>query len=323
MEELEKSLLRKIFICCIQGSGQLDAIEFRAENYQDLEAIDSLEKVGYILREDDKYHLHVIGLAEIAGEVVEAKNILDDSEKLFHELHKHYRKRPKENISLDSLSKCTNLPKLSVINSLSIMVQTHVFGNYSINLHDEDASVRPNESILKYQSFQQIVKQHQEWRLESTASAYKNTGFFSVKQLNQETFSSLLHPEVSQHSLGHYINGHLREAVLNSVIVVFDLIRTRTKLREDGDRLVSKALSLGDPYLVLSEIETESGQNDQKGFMQILKGVYQGIRNPKAHSLNHDLTEEKAAQYLVLSSLLARRIEEADLVKEWQPEKVV
>ena len=55
----------------------------------------------------------------------------------------------------------------------------------------------------------------------------------------------------------------------------------------------------------------ESGQNDQKGFMQIYKGAYQGIRNPKAHSLTHDLTEVKAAQYLVFASLLARRIEEA------------
>lgn len=45
--------------------------------------------------------------------------------------------------------------------------------------------------------------------------------------------------------------------------------------------------------------------------MQILVGAYLGIRNPKAHSLNHDLDPEKAAQYLIFSSLLARRIYEA------------
>jgi hypothetical protein len=45
--------------------------------------------------------------------------------------------------------------------------------------------------------------------------------------------------------------------------------------------------------------------------MQIFKGAYQGIRNPKAHSLTHDLTAMKAAQYLVFASLLARRIDEA------------
>src|SRR5690606_8102564 len=102
-----------------------------------------------------------------------------------------------------------------------------------------------------------------------------------------------------------------REAVLNSITAIFDLIRERTGNGEDGDRLISQVLSLNNPALILSEIESESGQNDQKGFMQIFKGAYQGIRNPKAHTLNHDLDELKAAQYLVFASLLARRIDES------------
>lgn len=61
--------------------------------------------------------------------------------------------------------------------------------------------------------------------------------------------------------------------------------------------------------------DSESGQNDQKGFLQIFNGAYQGIRNPKAHSLNHDLDQNKAAQYLVFASLLIRRVEEAKVVK--------
>ena len=35
-----------------------------------------------------------------------------------------------------------------------------------------------------------------------------------------------------------------------------------------------------------------------------------GVRNVKAHSLNHDLNEQKAAQYMVMLSLLARRVVE-------------
>lgn len=127
-------------------------------------------------------------------------------------------------------------------------------------------------------------------------------------------FEHLLHPVVTEHAYQLFRNGHLREAVLNSVTAVFDFIRERTGSRVDGDRLIGQVMSLSDPRLVLSEIETESGQSDQKGFMQIYKGAFQGIRNPKAHSLMHDLTENKAAQYLVFSSLLARRIEEATLV---------
>ncbi|PJB73629.1 MAG: TIGR02391 family protein [Alphaproteobacteria bacterium CG_4_9_14_3_um_filter_47_13] len=205
------------------------------------------------------------------------------------------------------------------------MVKTHVFGHYTTNLYADDASIGPSENILKYKSFEEIIKQHQEWRLDrvaNTSEAPRKMEMPTMDRGSIESFESLLHPEIRKHALSQFTNGHLREAVLNSIMAVFDLIRDRTKLNEDGDRLIGKAFSLDGPYLILSEIQTESGQNDQKGFMQIFKGAYQGIRNPKAHSLNHDLTEEKAAQYLVLASLLARRVEEATLIKEQTQEEV-
>lgn len=133
--------------------------------------------------------------------------------------------------------------------------------------------------------------------------------------MNKFGFESLLHPIIHKSSYKHYQDGHLRDAVLNSVVAIFDYIREKTGLAEDGDKLIGQAFSLSDPFVVLSELQSESGQNDQKGFMQIYKGAYQGIRNPKAHSLIHDLTEQKAAQYLVFASLLARRIEEASFPK--------
>ena len=128
----------------------------------------------------------------------------------------------------------------------------------------------------------------------------------------QVGFENLLHPVVFEHAYQQYRNGHLRDAVLNAIVAVFDLIRERTGLKIDGQGLVSEAFSLEKPQLVFSEIESESGRNDQKGFLQILAGAYIGIRNPKAHSLHHDLDETKAAQYLVFASLLARRVSEAN-----------
>jgi hypothetical protein len=61
--------------------------------------------------------------------------------------------------------------------------------------------------------------------------------------------------------------------------------------------------------LIVSDLSTESGRSDQKGFIQILQGAYLSVRNPKAHSLKTDLNTESAAQYLVFASLLARRID--------------
>jgi uncharacterized protein (TIGR02391 family) len=150
--------------------------------------------------------------------------------------------------------------------------------------------------------------------LEKRAEAHLLNSVGEEKQETELGFEELLHPVIIENAYQLYRNGHLREAVLNSITAVFDFVRARTGSEEDGDRLIGQVMSPNDPQLVLSGLETDSGQNDQKGFMQIYKGAYQGIRNPKAHSLTHDLTDVKAAQYLVFASLLARRIEEAGVV---------
>lgn len=120
----------------------------------------------------------------------------------------------------------------------------------------------------------------------------------------------LLHPAIVEHAVPQFRNGHLRDAVLNGVIAVFDMIRARTGLNLDGKELVGQAFGLENGSLIFSEVDSSSGKSEQKGFLMIFEGVYTGVRNVKAHSLTHDLTEAKAIQYLVTLSLLAQRVEE-------------
>ena len=129
-------------------------------------------------------------------------------------------------------------------------------------------------------------------------------------------FLDLLHPVVLSASYGHFRAGHYRDAVVNSLIAVFDLIRERTKLDKDGSDLVGHAFSLDDPFLIVASLDTESARNQQKGLMQMLSGAYQGLRNPAAHSLRLPITQQEAARQLVLSSFLAERVEACTLVRE-------
>lgn len=124
-------------------------------------------------------------------------------------------------------------------------------------------------------------------------------------------FDSLLHPLILDAAGHHFHAGDFRNAVLDAITAVFDKIRERTSVDLDGDKLINQVLSVDNPLLILSEIQTQSGRNDQSGFADIFRGLYRGVRNPKAHSLNHDLNELKAGQYLVLASLLMRRVVEA------------
>jgi uncharacterized protein (TIGR02391 family) len=124
-------------------------------------------------------------------------------------------------------------------------------------------------------------------------------------------WEELVHRTIVDSALGQYRNGHWRDAVLNAFIAVFDLLRSRVRLDLDGDRLITQAFSVDKPLLLVADLTTESGKNDQIGFMLMLQGAFRGVRNPKAHCLQHDLTAPKAAQYLVMASLLARRIADA------------
>lgn len=140
--------------------------------------------------------------------------------------------------------------------------------------------------------------------------AAENLALHRTKEAPNLGFEALLHSAVIESSLNQYRNGHLRDAVLNAVIAVFDMIRARTHIEGDGSQLVGQAFGVENGKLVFSDLDSESGRNDQKGFMQIYAGIYAGVRNVKAHTLGHDLDEYKAAQYLVMCSLLARRIDE-------------
>ncbi|KQW43294.1 MULTISPECIES: TIGR02391 family protein [unclassified Roseateles] len=120
----------------------------------------------------------------------------------------------------------------------------------------------------------------------------------------------LLHPEIVAHAVPLFHGGHLRESVLNGVLAVFGMIKARTGLDMDGKELVGQAFGLENGRLIFSDVDSTSGRNDQKGFLLVYEGIFTGVRNVKSHSLAHDLTKEKAAQYLVMLSLLARRVEE-------------
>src|SRR6185369_1569921 len=50
-------------------------------------------------------------------------------------------------------------------------------------------------------------------------------------------FEDMLHAAIVKSSLGQYKDGHLRDAVLNGVVAVFDMIRQRTGLDLDGAKL--------------------------------------------------------------------------------------
>lgn len=320
-DEEKVELLKKMFFACQPGTNGFEAKRFRADHYEHRDKIDQLEKAHFIESSEGRiYKLGLIALAELEKSIPECKVIIDVCELIFRYLKAEYLQEPEQTLFLINIGHRYNVDHRLISMATPYLLQANIFSSYSIN-GPAGVCVTTREEILDYESFRQCIERLQGYSVDAQKrfSAQENRSPATYTTLsrsgNLPDIQPLLHPAIFQHAYLHYQNGHFREAVLNSIMVLFDMIRNKTNLEDDGDKLVGKAFSHENPYLKINDLDTESGRNDQAGFMQMLKGAYQGIRNPKAHSLNHDLNELKTVQYLVFASLMARRIDEAEVVQ--------
>jgi uncharacterized protein (TIGR02391 family) len=122
-----------------------------------------------------------------------------------------------------------------------------------------------------------------------------------------ESFWSHLHPKVRKIAKSRYDAGHYADSVQAILKELNNNIKTHSKeLIEkelDGSNLMNHVFSYKNPIISLADLSTETGQNIQKGYMQIFSGTMTGIRNPTAHE-NLQIDKIRTIHYLYLVSLL-------------------
>jgi uncharacterized protein (TIGR02391 family) len=124
-----------------------------------------------------------------------------------------------------------------------------------------------------------------------------------------------VHPDVLSCCREELLVENYFHAVLEATKSVAEKIRQRTGLINDGSELVDDAFSFKAriPHLALNSLTTESEQSEQKGFMNLLKGLFGTFRNPIAHApkLTWSIVEQDALDILSIISLAHRRIDAA------------
>jgi uncharacterized protein (TIGR02391 family) len=82
-------------------------------------------------------------------------------------------------------------------------------------------------------------------------------------------------------------------------------------LNGDGAELVNKAFTGQQPVLALGPLTTESEKSEQKGFANLLIGLFGAVRNPLAHApkTNWPMSEQDALDILTLVSLIHRKLD--------------
>lgn len=135
-----------------------------------------------------------------------------------------------------------------------------------------------------------------------------------------------VHPDVLRFCKPELVDGNYFHAVLEATKSVAQKIRDRTGLSGDGAPLVDEAFAFNFgngviPYLALSSLVTETEQGEQRGFINLLKGVFGTFRNPTAHAprASWQVSEQDALDLLTLASYLHRRLDAATRTPRQDP----
>jgi uncharacterized protein (TIGR02391 family) len=103
---------------------------------------------------------------------------------------------------------------------------------------------------------------------------------------------------------GAYEAHNYTTAILDSIQFLFQLIRDKSGLESDGVALVGAAFGGVDPKLKTTKLQTESDKSIQQGTLQLLSGIYQGIRNPRSHGKHSDSSDDADAIILFVNYLI-------------------
>lgn len=136
-----------------------------------------------------------------------------------------------------------------------------------------------------------------------------------ASKLKQNLLSRRVHSDVLYFCKAELLVDNYFHAVFEATKSIAEKIRFKTGLTSDGSALVDEAFSFRNkiPHLAFNSLQTESEQSEQKGFANLLKGIFGTFRNTTAHApkVTWVIEEQDALDILSTVSLIHRRLDDA------------
>jgi uncharacterized protein (TIGR02391 family) len=132
-------------------------------------------------------------------------------------------------------------------------------------------------------------------------------------RLRSELMRRQVHQDVLTFCRAELLQENYFHAVFEATKSVAEKIRQRTGLTNDGADLVDDAFGLKAARLAINSLRTETEQSEQKGFANLLRGMFGTFRNVTGHAakITWTMSEQDALDLLSLVSYMHRRIDAA------------
>lgn len=121
------------------------------------------------------------------------------------------------------------------------------------------------------------------------------------------------HAEVFNYCRAELLDENYFHAVLEAIKGIAQRIRDMTNLTTDGADLVNTVFSVKSPVLQINSLTTDTEVSEQKGFSNMLIGLFGSVRNPVAHApkTSWPMSEQDALDIMSTVSFIHRKLDNA------------
>jgi uncharacterized protein (TIGR02391 family) len=121
-----------------------------------------------------------------------------------------------------------------------------------------------------------------------------------------------IHPKIARSVRKLFDDGHFSHATFEAFKILDIEVRNVSKINESGEKLMLKAFNENSPSIRLTQLNTTSEVDEQRGYKFFFSGSLVAIRNPRGHDLKLD-TIDLCLDHLSVASALLRRLENRHL----------
>ncbi len=154
--------------------------------------------------------------------------------------------------------------------------------------------------------FREDGKMHRTVKADTLTDAIERAKRFKVQLERRNAHANILKFAEAEIIADNYFH-----AVLEAMKSISAKIREMTGYYADGADLVNHVFMGTSPILIINDFRTPTQQGEQKGFANLLIGLYGIFRNPTAHEpkIEWEMSEQDALDILSTISLVHRKLE--------------